>query len=55
MEKMLFTPVLYGDAVLDDKLGFTVLSGDQLVAYLAIKYKASKIVIGADTDGLFDC
>jgi len=55
MAKLAFTPVLYGDAVLDDKLGFTVLSGDQLVAYLAIKYKASKIVIGADTDGLFDC
>ena len=55
MEKMAFTPVMYGDAVLDDKLGFTILSGDQLVAYLAIKYKASKIVIGTDTDGLFDC
>ena len=52
--KMIFTPVMYGDAVFDDKLGFTVLSGDQLVAYLAIKYKASKIVIGSDTDGLFD-
>ena len=54
MQKMTFTPVMYGDAVLDDKLGFTVLSGDQLVAYLAIKYKASKIVLGVDTDGLFD-
>jgi isopentenyl phosphate kinase len=55
MAKMAFTPVLYGDAVLDEKLGFTVLSGDQLVAYLALKYKATKIVIGTDTDGLFDC
>jgi isopentenyl phosphate kinase len=54
MAKMAFTPVMYGDAVLDEKLGFTVISGDQLVAYLAIKYKAQKIVIGADTDGLFD-
>jgi isopentenyl phosphate kinase len=54
MAKMAFTPVLYGDVVMDEKLGFTVLSGDQLVAYLAIKYKAQKIVIGADTDGLFD-
>ncbi len=54
MMKMGFTPVLYGDAVLDDKIGFTVLSGDQLVAYLAIKYKAEKIVIGVDTDGLYD-
>ncbi|HMK94256.1 MAG TPA: isopentenyl phosphate kinase [Candidatus Limnocylindrales bacterium] len=54
MAKMIFTPVMYGDAVLDEKLGFTVISGDQLVAYLAIKYKAEKIVIGVDTDGLFD-
>src|SRR5208283_3002423 len=54
MTKMNFTPVLYGDAVLDEKLGFTVVSGDQLVAYLAIRYKAQKIVRGADTDGLFD-
>jgi isopentenyl phosphate kinase len=52
--KMGFVPVLYGDAVLDAKLGFTVLSGDQLVAYLARKFSASKIVIGVDTDGLYD-
>jgi isopentenyl phosphate kinase len=54
MAKMIFTPVLYGDAVLDEKLGFTVLSGDQLVTYLALKYKAEKIVVGVDTDGLFE-
>jgi len=54
MQKMAFTPVMYGDAVLDEKLGFTILSGDQLVAYLAIKYNASKIVVGTDTDGIFD-
>jgi isopentenyl phosphate kinase len=54
LQKMAFTPVMYGDAVLDEKLGFTILSGDQLVAYLALKYKASKIVVGTDTDGLFD-
>ena len=54
MQKMNFTPVMYGDAVLDEKLGFTILSGDQLVAYLAIKYNASKIVVGTDTDGIFD-
>ncbi len=52
--KMGFTPVLYGDAVLDEKLGFTVLSGDQLVAYLAIKLKAERIIIGVDTDGIYE-
>ncbi|MCW4047140.1 MAG: isopentenyl phosphate kinase [Candidatus Bathyarchaeota archaeon] len=52
--RMGFAPVLYGDAVLDEKLGFTVLSGDQLVAHLAIKFAASRIIIGVDTDGLYD-
>jgi len=52
--KMGFVPVLYGDAVLDEKLGFTVLSGDQIVSYLARKFGAAKIVMGVDTDGLYD-
>jgi isopentenyl phosphate kinase len=52
--KMGFVPVLCGDATLDEKLGFTVLSGDQIVAYLARKFDAGKIVIGVDTDGLYD-
>ncbi len=55
LSKMAYTPVLYGDVVFDEKQGFTVLSGDQLVAYLALKYKARKIVVGVDTDGIFDC
>jgi isopentenyl phosphate kinase len=49
-----FIPVLYGDAVLDTKLGFTVLSGDQLVSTLAVKFNAERIVIGIDEDGVFD-
>jgi len=52
--KMGFTPVLYGDATLDTQLGFTVLSGDQIVAHLARKFGACKIVIGVDVDGLCD-
>jgi isopentenyl phosphate kinase len=52
--KMGFLPVLYGDAVLDTKLGFTILSGDQLVATLASKFDAKRIVMGVDVDGLYD-
>jgi len=52
--KMSFVPVLCGDVTLDEKLGFTVLSGDQIVSYLARKFGAGKIVIGVDTDGLYD-
>jgi isopentenyl phosphate kinase len=47
-----FMPVLYGDAVLDTKLGFTILSGDQLISYLASKFHAKRIVVGVDVDGV---
>jgi len=54
MLEMGFVPVLYGDAVPDAKLGFTVLSGDQLVSALATKLNAQRIIVGVDVDGLFD-
>jgi isopentenyl phosphate kinase len=53
--KMNFLPVLYGDAVFDIRLGFTILSGDQLVAVLARKFNAKRVIIGVDVDGLFNC
>jgi isopentenyl phosphate kinase len=49
-----FTPVLYGDAVLDQKMGFTILSGDQIISFLACKLGAHRIVVGGDTDGVYD-
>ena len=51
---MRFIPVLYGDAVLDSKQGFTILSGDQLVSSLAMRFNADRIVMGVDVDGLYD-
>jgi isopentenyl phosphate kinase len=52
--RMGFMPVLYGDAVLDTKLGFTILSGDQLISYLASKFHAKRIIVGVDVDGIFE-
>lgn len=52
--KLGFIPVLYGDAVVDSKLGFTILSGDQLVSSLAMRFNAERIVFGVDVDGLYD-
>jgi isopentenyl phosphate kinase len=49
-----FIPVLYGDAVLDAKLGFTILSGDQQISTIATRLNAERIVIGVDVDGLYD-
>jgi len=56
LKKLLQTglvPVLYGDAVLDSDLGFTILSGDQLIAYLAMRLNAERIIVGIDVDGLY--
>lgn len=52
--KMGFIPVLYGDAVFDTEIGFTILSGDQLTSFLALRFNAKNILIGVDVDGLYD-
>ncbi len=52
--EMSLTPVMYGDAVLDSKIGFSILSGDQLVAALATRFDAERIIMGVDVDGLHD-
>jgi len=52
--KMGFLPVMYGDAVLDAELGFTVLSGDQLVSCIAAGLNAERIIMGVDVDGLYN-
>ena len=48
-----FVPVLYGDAVLDSSLGFTILSGDQITVHLALRFEAEKMIFGVDVDGLY--
>jgi isopentenyl phosphate kinase len=53
MLKMKLIPVLYGDAVLDQVMGFTILSGDRLATSLALELKAQNIIVGVDVDGLY--
>jgi isopentenyl phosphate kinase len=48
-----FVPVLYGDAVMDLAKGFSILSGDQLVSNLALRFEARQIIMGVDVDGLY--
>jgi isopentenyl phosphate kinase len=52
--EMGFLPVMYGDAVLDTELGFTILSGDQLISAIATRLNAERIIIGSDVNGLYD-
>ncbi|MFW6117849.1 MAG: isopentenyl phosphate kinase, partial [Thermoproteota archaeon] len=51
---MNFLPVLYGEVVLDSKLGFTILSGDQIVSKVSTRFNAERIIIGVDVDGLYN-
>lgn len=48
------TPVLFGDAVFDEKMGFSIISGDLMVSYLAKKFKANRVIFVSDVDGVFD-
>lgn len=47
-------PVLFGDVVLDKDLGFCILSGDQITTFLAEKFKADRVILAADVDGVYD-
>ncbi len=47
------TPVLYGDMAFDKRLGFTILSGDQIASYLARKLKAKRLVFALELDGVY--
>jgi len=46
-------PVLYGDAVLDLKQGFAILSGDRLSTALALKLGSRRLIMGVDVDGVY--
>jgi isopentenyl phosphate kinase len=46
-------PVLHGDVVADTARGIDVLSGDQLVVYLAKALHADKVGIGTNVDGVY--
>ncbi|MEM2924452.1 MAG: isopentenyl phosphate kinase [Halobacteria archaeon] len=47
-------PVLHGDVAMDVKKGVGILSGDQIVVYLAKQFKAKQIGLGTDVEGVLD-
>lgn len=47
-------PVLYGVPAYDRRQGCSILSGDEIMAYLAKKMRASRIIHATDVDGVFD-
>jgi isopentenyl phosphate kinase len=48
------TPSIGGDIVSDVSTGFSIISGDQLAAYMAIALKARMLVFATDVDGIFN-
>ncbi len=47
-------PVLYGVPAYDKKLGGGILSGDEIMKYLAIKLGAQRMIHVTDVDGVYD-
>lgn len=48
-----FIPILSGDVTADSVSGFTIVSGDQIVMYLARMLKAPLVIFASDVDGLY--
>jgi isopentenyl phosphate kinase len=49
-----FIPVIYGDVVLDSQLEICVISGDQLIQYLAMNLNPTQVILGTDVDGVYN-
>ncbi|KAE8673272.1 WRKY DNA-binding protein 4, putative isoform 1 [Hibiscus syriacus] len=49
-----FIPVLHGDAVFDDRLGCTILSGDVIIRHLAEHLRPEYVVFLTDVSGVYD-
>lgn len=47
-------PVLHGDVAMDRAKGVDIVSGDQIVPYLARALKADRVGIGTNVDGVLD-
>ena len=51
--KIGITPVTFGDVVLDEKIGFSICSGDLLIQILSNFFKPEKAIFIIDEDGLY--
>jgi len=46
-------PIIFGDVVADRVKGFSILSGDQIVSYMALNFKAREAIFGTDVKGIY--
>ena len=57
LEQMLalgMVPVIHGDVVMDLSRGACIVSGDQLVRYLAVALKCTRVGLATDVPGVLD-
>lgn len=47
-------PVLHGDVVMDTETTSSIVSGDQIITYLASVFKPDRIGLGTNVDGVLD-
>jgi isopentenyl phosphate kinase len=47
-------PIIGGDVVLDDRTGLRILSGDRIVAEIAKRQRAERVVFASDVPGVLD-
>ena len=50
-EKMV--PVIYGDVAFDEKLRWSICSGDQIIRYIAMEFDVGGVILCSDVDGVF--
>jgi isopentenyl phosphate kinase len=48
------TPVLHGDVVMDTSRGACIVSGDQIIRYLAVALGAARVGLATDVPGVLD-
>ena len=54
MFRLGMVPVIHGDVVMDLSRGACIVSGDQLVRYLAVALKISRVGLATDVPGVLD-
>jgi len=46
-------PLIHGDVVLDRRLGFTILSTEELFAFLAVRLRPTRVILACDVEGVY--
>ena len=48
------TPMIFGDAALDESRGFTIISAEGFMAWLAHRLRPARVIMACDVDGVYD-